>query len=505
MSKTVKMSKKCLKKCQKCQKCQKIKNVRKKSQKQGKNRKKWEKNKVKKKSTDWWSVFAPQPCARIPAWIGILVLCHRAVWSSHPRPPVVTAVGVLPGPTGAMTHPDRMMSHQSANSVRAWVGSCRDGVVEIWSWSREIGDLGADGGEMSAPPLEWADWSAQSSRTNSWALIFTQSAMSQSILMTLIQICFNSIICFRSTSSGLIDIECCLRLPLDFVWLEVSFGNFSMKFFFQPILINMLFGSFKISSKPLMQYAAISSITGMSLEKSTLLSLRCNEINFRLESEFLSVSVDRRSSSIVHMDVPVYSRSPAPKIGSSELPWRAPSRRHRSAIRSFRGWPGVPRSCSSGVGEVRALCVEDRVKLCVQFSRAGWVSFASALDSSFLQLALHAVLLDTEVIFESVWSQSSSSNWLSPLSLLQSRTRGSRLYYRTVCFPLASATCLLLRVSRRIQHNHGNHFLFHTLWNEIWESEGTWLQLQVDEIWKGEPQRCISSSKETDTHVRMLV
>ena len=77
-----------------------------------------------------------------------------------------------------------------------------------------------------------------------------------------------------------------------------------MKSYFQPTLINMLFDSFEISSKLLMQHAlistcfalskvAISSIIGMSLEKSTLLSLRCNEINFRLESEFLSVLVDQ--------------------------------------------------------------------------------------------------------------------------------------------------------------------------------------------------------------------
>ena len=32
------------------------------------------------------------PCnARIPAWTGILVLCHRAGRSSHPQPQVVTA------------------------------------------------------------------------------------------------------------------------------------------------------------------------------------------------------------------------------------------------------------------------------------------------------------------------------------------------------------------------------------------------------------------------------
>ena len=108
-------------------------------------------------------------------------------------------------------------------------------------------------------------------------------------------------------------------------------------------------------------------------------------------------------------------------------------------------------SCSSGVREVRAPCVEDRIKLGVQFSCAGWVSFASVLDNAILQLALHAVHLYTEVLVESVWSRSSSSNWLSPLSLslslLQSRTRGSRPDHGTVFFPLASATCLLLRVS----------------------------------------------------------
>ena len=53
-------------------------------------------------------------------------------------------------------------------------------------------------------------------------------------------------------------------------------------------------------------------------------------------------------------------------------------------------------SCSSGVREVRAPSVEDRLKRGVHFSRAGWVSFASALDSAILQLALHVVRLDTE-------------------------------------------------------------------------------------------------------------
>ena len=73
-------------------------------------------------------------------------------------------------------------------------------------------------------------------------------------------------------------------------------------------------------------------------------------------------------------------------------------------------------SGSSGVREVRASCVENRIKLGVQFSRAGWDSFASALDSAILQLARHAVHLDTENVAESVWSRSSSSNWRSPLS-----------------------------------------------------------------------------------------
>ena len=111
-------------------------------------------------------------------------------------------------------------------------------------------------------------------------------------------------------------------------------------------------------------------------------------------------------------------------------------------------------SCSSGVREASDLCVENRIKLGVRLSRAGWVSFASALDSPILQLALHAVHLDTEIIVESVWSRSSSSNWLSSLSLslLKSRTRGSRPCYGTVFFPLASATCLPLRVSHSRQH-----------------------------------------------------
>ena len=109
-------------------------------------------------------------------------------------------------------------------------------------------------------------------------------------------------------------------------------------------------------------------------------------------------------------------------------------------------------SCSSGVREASDLCVKNRIKLGVRLSRAGWVSFASALDSPILQLALHAVHLDTDVIVESVWSRSSSSNWISSLSLLQSRTRGSRPCYGTVFFPLASATCLLFRVSHSRQH-----------------------------------------------------
>ena len=41
---------------------------------------------------------------------------------SHPQPPIVTApvyCGCQPGPTGVMTHPGRMVSHQSASSCSA--------------------------------------------------------------------------------------------------------------------------------------------------------------------------------------------------------------------------------------------------------------------------------------------------------------------------------------------------------------------------------------------------
>ena len=204
------------------------------------------------------------------------------------------------------------------------------------------------------------------------------------------------------------------RLLPYFVCLEVSFGNFSMTSFVQPTLINMLFDSFEISSKLLMQHAvistclafgevAISSIIGMSFEKSTLLSLRCDEINFRLESEFLSVPVPAILWPSCTKD-----RLVRVALGSSV------------ASSSFSNWivSWMTRSsCSSGVGRVRALCVEDRIELGAQFFRAGWVSFASALDSAILQLALHAAHLDTEVIVDSVWSRSSSSNSPSPLSL----------------------------------------------------------------------------------------
>ena len=140
----------------------------------------------------------------------------------------------------------------------------------------------------------------------------------------------------------------------------------------------------------------------MSLEKSTLLSLRCNEINFRLESEFLSRPLIFWQSCTKDRFVRVVLKSSVASSSFSDLivSWMTRS------------------SCSSGVRDVRDPFVEDKIELGVQFSRAGWVSFASAIDNAILQLALHAVHLDTEVIVESVWSlRSSSSNWLSPPSL----------------------------------------------------------------------------------------
>ena len=122
--------------------------------------------------------------------------------------------------------------------------------------------------KMSAPPLEWAGWSAQSSRTNSAKI--SRLAMSNSVLLTLIQICLTSIICFTTVNIEWTDRPRVLpRLLPDFVCFEVSLGNFSMKSYFQPTLINMLFDSFEISSKLYLHL--------LSLEKSTLLSLRCSE------------------------------------------------------------------------------------------------------------------------------------------------------------------------------------------------------------------------------------
>ena len=60
-----------------------------------------------------------------------LCLC---VLLSHPQPSSdPCTVDVLPGPTGVTTHPDRMMSRQSANScVVLW----RDVVTSEWSCAR---------------------------------------------------------------------------------------------------------------------------------------------------------------------------------------------------------------------------------------------------------------------------------------------------------------------------------------------------------------------------------
>ena len=59
--------------------------------------------------------------------------------------------------------------------------------------------------------------------------------MSQSVLLTLIQICFTSIICFTTVNLEWTDRPRVLpRLHPDFVCLEVSFGNFSMKSFLLP-------------------------------------------------------------------------------------------------------------------------------------------------------------------------------------------------------------------------------------------------------------------------------
>ena len=100
--------------------------------------------------------------ARIPAWTGILVLCHRAVRSHW------CTVGVLAGTHQcALRCPGRMALGCSLCCAR---------VASSWrahSTIRNCGvaKKGADGYDMSAPPLEWAEWSVQSSGTNSSALI----------------------------------------------------------------------------------------------------------------------------------------------------------------------------------------------------------------------------------------------------------------------------------------------------------------------------------------------
>ena len=110
--------------------------------------------------------------------------------------------------------------------------------------------------------------------------------------------------------------------------------------------------------------------------------LRCNEINFRLESEFLSVSVDRRrfihrSSGCSSFTLQVLQ----PKIGSSEFALKSSiASSIVSAIRSFswmtRSFLG-PALLALARSELSASKIES--SFASNFSRAGWVSFASAL------------------------------------------------------------------------------------------------------------------------------
>ena len=96
----------------------------------------------------------------------------------------------------------------------------------------------ADSHEMSAPPLEWADWSAQSLRIIFSALTSSKLLMQYAVLLS------------SPPSSAL--------------------------------------------SKHI-----ISSLIEMTF--STLLRLRSKETQFRLDAEFLGVPADRRSSAIARL------------------------------------------------------------------------------------------------------------------------------------------------------------------------------------------------------------
>ena len=108
------------------------------------------------------------------------------VRSGHPRPPrrngSQCSVGVLWGPIGVMTHPDRMMSHQSANSVLCL---CCVVVARAFdTWNCGVGSMSADSHEMSAPPLEWADGSAQLLQVIFSALISSKLLMEHAFLLS---------------------------------------------------------------------------------------------------------------------------------------------------------------------------------------------------------------------------------------------------------------------------------------------------------------------------------
>ena len=88
-------------------------------------------------------------------------------------------------------------------------------------WNCGVVNICADGYEMSAPPLEWADWSAQSSRTNSSALtssLHVPTLVIGDVAIHLVDadtdlLHLDHSVSPRSTSSRLIDLECCLVCP----------------------------------------------------------------------------------------------------------------------------------------------------------------------------------------------------------------------------------------------------------------------------------------------------
>ena len=91
--------------------------------------------------------------ARIPAWTGILVLCHRAVRSSHPRPSHCVGTGVpwvsLPGRTWVPLIPRQNGIGDKAPtlcSVCACVASSWHAHSTIWNCG--VANEGADGSHL---------------------------------------------------------------------------------------------------------------------------------------------------------------------------------------------------------------------------------------------------------------------------------------------------------------------------------------------------------------------